>query len=344
MNTKTKGDNMNKLTKIGVSALCGSLATVASAQAGEMTVTGGASMTYMSLSDEVTGNPLGMATGMTFTGTGELDNGSTVTLTIANTHKNAYTGSSIAVATPSLGTFKYDEKGGTGLDRIDDMMPTAWEEVDGTGIGMGLQTVSGVGGGSDIEWTLPAEWSMGSTVHVSYSFKPDGSYNSKKSASGTANGSGTVNGSGYDIVVSNNTAVEGLDLFAGYSEISQVSTLGGFVGNREQMSAGATYAVGGFTLGYQQSYDHASTSYDNTAYGVSFAVNDNLSISYATHESRQSQSDNTRLELEGKSLQASYTMGGASIVVAETEVDNKLYATTAASQREGRSIALTLAF
>jgi hypothetical protein len=248
-----------------------------------MTVTGGASMTYMSLTDEVTGNPLGMATGMTFTGTGELDNGSAVTLTIANTHKNAYTGSSITVATPSLGTFKYDEKGGTGLDRIDDMMPTAWEEVDGTGIGMGLQTVAGVGGGSDIEYTLPAEWSMGSTVHVSYSFKPDGTYNSKKGAGGTNGTSGTVNGSGYDIVVSNNTAVEGLNMFAGYSEISQSSSATGFQGDREQTAVGATYAVGGFTLGYQQSYDHNSTSYDNTAYGVSFAVNDNLSISYEEH-------------------------------------------------------------
>ena len=191
---------MNKLTKIGVSALCGSLATVASAQAGEMTVAGSASATYMSLTDEVSGNPLGMATGMTFTGTGELDNGSAVTLTIANTHKNAYTGSSITVATPSIGTFKYDEKGGTGLDRIDDMMPTAWEEVDGTGIAMGLQTVSGVGGGSDLEWTVPSDWAMGSTIHLSYSFRPDGSYNSKKGASGTTNGSGTVNGGGYDAV------------------------------------------------------------------------------------------------------------------------------------------------
>ena len=321
MNTKNnKGVIMNKLTKIGVSALCGSLATVASAQAGEMTVAGGASMTYMSLTDEVTGNPLGMATGMTFTGTGELDNGSTVTLTIANTHKNAYTGSSITVATPSMGTFKYDEKGGTGLDRIDDMMPTAWEEVDGTGIGMGLATVSGVGGGSDIEWTLPSEWTMGSTVHVSYSFHPDGSYNSKKGASGTTD-SGTVDGSGYDVVVMNSSAVEGLN-----------------------MAAGFTYAVGGFTLGYQQSYDSNATNYDNSAYGISFAVNDNLSVSYATHESSQNQADNTRIELEGKSLQASYTVGGASIVIAETEVDNKEYATAAANQREGRAIGLTLAF
>jgi len=334
---------MNKLTKIGVSALCGSLATVASAQAGEMTVTGGASMTYMSLTDEVTGNPLGMATGMTFTGTGELDNGAAVTLTIANTHKNVYTGSSVTVATPSMGTWKYDEKGGTGLDRIDDMMPTAWEEVDGTGIGMGLQTVSGVGGGSDIEWTVPSDWAMGSTIHLSYSFRPDGSYNSKKGASGTANNSGTVNGSGYDVVVSNNSAVEGMNIFAGYSSINQANSLTGFQDDKTQVAGGATYAVGGFTIGYQQSYVDAAISYDNTAYGVSFAVNDNLSVSYGKHESTQKQ-NTTEVELEGKSMQASYTMGGMSIVIAETEVDNKVYATTAASQREGRAIGLTLAF
>ena len=305
---------MNKLTKVGVSALCGSLAAVASAQAGEMTVTGGASMTYMSLTDETTGNPLGMATGMTFTGTGELDNGSTVTLTIANTHKNAYTGSSITVATPSMGTFKYDEKGGTGLDRIDDMMPTAWEEVDGTGIGMGLQTVSGVGGGSDLEWTLPSDWSMGSNVYISYSFHPDGSYNSKKGAGG-ATDSGEVDGSGYDIVVTNNSAVEGLNMFAGYSKISSTDHAGlQALGDEEQMAAGATYAVGGFTLGYQQSWNGGETTYDNSAYGVSFAVNDNLSISYGKHESTQrADGGDTKVDLEGKSLQASYTMGGASM-------------------------------
>jgi outer membrane protein OmpU len=334
---------MNKLTKIGVSALCGSLATVASAQAGEMTVAGSASATYMSLTDEVTGNPLGMATGMTFTGTGELDNGSAITLTIANTHKNAYTGSSITVATPSLGTFKYDEKGGTGLDRIDDMMPTAWEEVDGTGIGMGLQTVSGVGGGSDLEWTLPAEWSAGNTVHVSYSFHPDGSYNSKEGSSG-ATDSGRANGNGFDIVVSNNTAVEGLNMFAGYSETDQSTDANGHGDDKTQVAAGFTYAVGGFTLGAQMSQSDDAVSYENTAYGVSFAVNDNLSISYAKHDSEQDPGHTHAVELEGKSLQASYTMGGMSLVVAETEVDNKEYATAAANQREGRAIALTLAF
>ena len=137
---------MNKLTKIGVSALCGSLASVAAANAGSMDVTGGASATYTSLSDTVVGNPLGMTTALTFTGNGELDNGSTFKVTIAHTNKSAYSASAIALTTPSLGTFTYDEGGGTGIDRIDDMMPTAWEETTGTGLSTGLRTVSGAGG------------------------------------------------------------------------------------------------------------------------------------------------------------------------------------------------------
>ena len=50
---------MNKLTKIGVSALCGSLASVA-ANAGTMEVLGGATATWSSNESTVTGNPIGM--------------------------------------------------------------------------------------------------------------------------------------------------------------------------------------------------------------------------------------------------------------------------------------------
>jgi hypothetical protein len=53
---------MNKLTKVGLSALCGSLAAVSSANAGEMTVTGGVDMSWMSNGGNAstTGNPIGM--------------------------------------------------------------------------------------------------------------------------------------------------------------------------------------------------------------------------------------------------------------------------------------------
>jgi outer membrane protein OmpU len=334
---------MNKLTKIGVSALCGSLASVAAANAGSLAVTGGATATYTSLDGEVTGNPLGMATGMTFTGTGELDNGSTFTLSIGHTNKAAYTGSSIAITTPSLGTFTYDEGGGTGLDRIDDMMPTAWEEVDGTGLAMGLQTVAGAGGNSDIEWAVGVGLPEGMEAYVSLAPRPDGTKNANKGVGGASRVTGV--GYGMDFVgIYSPPAVEGLKVFAGYSEIEQLSAYG----DRKQRALGATYAVGGFTLGYQVSKDNnpgvlpaTADYYDNQAYGISFAVNDDLSISYAEHNSDQVK-DGADVELTGRSIQLSYTVGGASVKVAETEVDNQKY--QSGTNREGRTVALTLAF
>ena len=68
---------MNKLTKVGCSALCGSLAAISAANAGDMTVTGGVDMSWMSLdgNSSDTGNPLGIGSNLTFKASGELDNG-----------------------------------------------------------------------------------------------------------------------------------------------------------------------------------------------------------------------------------------------------------------------------
>jgi len=332
---------MNKLTKIGVSALCGSLASVAAANAGSLAVTGGATATYTSLDGAVTGNPFGMASAMTFTGNGELDNGSTVKLTIAHTNKAAYTGSAISITTPTLGTFTYDEGGGTGLDRIDDMMPTAWEEVDGTGQSMGLRTVAGVGGNNDIEWNVGMGLPDGMNAYLAYNPHPDGSKNTNKGVSGDSNQ--TLDGYGYDVVITHSGLYEGLNVFAGYSDIGQISSLG----DRTQHSIGATYAIGGATLGYQRSKDSnpgvADNYYENDAYGISFAINDNLTVSYGLHNStRNSESGTANVELEGQSLQLSYTVGGASVKFAEAEVDNQNY--VSGTNKEGRTIALTLAF
>ena len=332
---------MNKLTKIGVSALCGSLAAVASANAGSLAVTGGATATYTSLDGAVTGNPLGMATGMTFTGTGELDNGTTFKLSIAHTNKAAYTGSAISMTTPTLGTFTYDEGGGTGLDRIDDMMPTAWEETDGTGLPVGLRTVAGAGGSADVEWTVGMALPDGMNVYGSYAPRPGGgNKNTNKAVGGD---SGVVDGYGWDLVVTHSGLYDGLNVFAGLSEIGQVSTLS----DREQKVWGATFAIGGATLGYQESKDEnpgaASDYYENTAYGVSFSVNDNLSISYGYHESKHNDNDADNVTLDATSIQLAYTVGGASIKVAESEVDRPNYVASGGT-KEGRTIALTLAF
>jgi hypothetical protein len=67
---------MNKLNKIGLSALCGSLASV-TAYAGTLDVTGSAEATYTSRGGEVTGNPIGMKSNLSFVGNGELDGSQT---------------------------------------------------------------------------------------------------------------------------------------------------------------------------------------------------------------------------------------------------------------------------
>ena len=79
---------MKKYTKIGLSALCGSLASISAVNAGSLEVTGSALATYTTLGGQVTGNPIGMATGLTFTGNGELDGGQTFSVAIAHANKN----------------------------------------------------------------------------------------------------------------------------------------------------------------------------------------------------------------------------------------------------------------
>jgi hypothetical protein len=90
---------MNKFTKVGLSALCGSLATIAAANAGTLDVTGSAEATWTSKSGSSTGNPIGMNTGLTFTGNGELDGGQTFSIAIAQTDKAAYSSSNISLVT-----------------------------------------------------------------------------------------------------------------------------------------------------------------------------------------------------------------------------------------------------
>ena len=66
---------MNKLTKYGLTALAGSLVAT-SVSAGELGVSGSWSWSYdAGDSDEVTGNPFSMGDSLSFSGSGETDQG-----------------------------------------------------------------------------------------------------------------------------------------------------------------------------------------------------------------------------------------------------------------------------
>ena len=120
---------MNKLTKIGVSALAGSLAAV-SVNAAELAVTGSATLSYMSTDQEnlTTGNRFGSNSTMGFTASGDV-NGFTVTLMNAISDTAGVSSHYLQVDMGDMCVLKFDQGvGGNGFASIDDKSHTDWEE------------------------------------------------------------------------------------------------------------------------------------------------------------------------------------------------------------------------
>jgi len=338
---------MNKLTKIGVTALCGSLAAVSTANAGELSVTGGADMSWISLDDVATGNPIGIGSNLTFKGAGELENGWTVDLSVAHLNANGYSNTNVTVGVPGLGDFRITQGvSGSGIDRMDDSTPNVWEEAYGTGLGTGIDTVSGTSGGSGVEFT-PSGTPDGLTARFAWSPNVGGSKSADKAGSGVQ---ASAAQSGYDLTLSATSdiiGVDGLTIYGGYANVAQDSNQSGISGDKDEKTLGIKYAVGAFTLGYQWSEEDlgrssGATQYENDGYGITFNVNDDLSIGYNNYDSTQSNS--TNVETNAKSMQVAYTMGGASFRLAEASVDNKTYTTGAANSRDATTLSVSLAF
>jgi len=158
---------MNKLTKVGCSALCGSLAAISAAHAGELTVTGGADMTWISKGGSTTGTPLGIGSNTNVKGSGELDNGWTFALTIANANLQAYSNANINLDMGGLGKLNFNQgNSGNGIAAYDDKMPTAWEESWGNGLSTGVRLPLGSGNSQNIMYTTPTI--MGITLALTH--------------------------------------------------------------------------------------------------------------------------------------------------------------------------------
>jgi len=347
---------MNKITKLGVSALCGSLAAISAVNAGEMGVSGTANVTWTQLGHGETGNPMGMKSNLSFSGSGELDGGQTFTLAIDNTDANVYSAASLSLTTNNLGTFNLSQAGGgNGIGGYDDNMPRAWEEVWDTGVGAGADFAKGVGSSMNIGWTSPSF--AGATIKAAYAPKYGaGAQNDK-----AVGGAGGIYGSGYDIVLDlKPDALSGLEVFAGYSSVEIPNgTFGATIGqkatdNFESGTVGLQYALGPIKAGFQRTAEHFANQvagdvnyYANMSWGVSFNVNDDLSISYGEFQSRKgfvNPGKNETAIIDGESIQAAYTMGGMTLAIADSSIDNASYTTTAAAQHEATTVSLTLAF
>jgi len=352
---------MNKLTKVGCSALCGSLAAVSAANAGDLSVTGGADLTYVSISgtgpEVVTGNPIGMASAVTFKGSGELDNGWTFALTIAEGDASAYSSSNIDIVMGGLGSINFDQgDSGNGIAAYDNVMPTAWEEAHGAGLSGTVKTVLGSGSSQNIMYTTPTI--LGTTIAYTYAHDLGTTDVADKTTSATGD---TIKGQDLTMKISGAGGIEilsGLNMYFGVHNADDYD-ISQRVNDKWEGVSALTYDLGPVSIGWMVSglYDgdesarDAFHTYKNKAYGIAFNVNDDLSVSYGMYESRKvgvahresvlttGEEDRT---VEVTSWQAAYTMGGASVRVADVNADNAGF--TSANDQTATIMSLSLAF
>ncbi len=326
--TKHKGViNMNNLRKIGLSALAGSLATF-SVNAADVSVSGGASITFddSNRGKGDRGNGFYMGDSLKFNMSGETDGGIGIAV-YYEIDGGALDDYNLKMS-GDWGTLTFDGHGGSSaLGAIDDKTPNAYEEAwavidtDGTSATGSATVINGAGGNNMFIYSSP---SMGGAV-FSTAYQNHGA-------------AATESYQDFSVVVTPE-GIDGLSIGAAVADHT-VST------NKdlEENTIYATYAVGSVTVGVQTSeYDHetANSDTESLAVGISFAVNDDVSISYNRHDV-EFESGASLVDQESTGISASFTSGGMTIAGSTNEVDN--IAGAATRDAEGYEFTLSFAF
>ena len=335
-------------------ALFAGLFAFSSANAGEMTVTGTMQATYQSEVDGVTGNPLGLNTDLTFTGTTEVLDGTAVTWTMGT--DGTFLGDSgadhtLAFAT-GYGTFIVGNTGDA-ADAVDDITPSAFEEANGSGSGTySVDFGSANNGSMSLAYRNADLFGTGISVGYNHYPKLDGTTNNEKGAS--ANAGPTAKGASSMYVATNlsklpvigDTALGGLKLTAGYEQSDSSNAL---YQNKEGATIAANYAMGPVSLGYQKKvYQAMSTTRANDTFykddilGIAFAVNDSFAVSYNVYTSDKHDKSGSQIEQETTAINVAYTVGGLTLGFQDAQTDNAAY--TSAKEDNTRTFSIKTAF
>ena len=313
---------MNNLKKVGLTALAGALVSV-SANAADLSVTGGASLSFAGEEKQTTGNGWSMNNGVTFSASVEQDNGWTITATqILNdddvASNRVFDTRSLGIDMGDSGTVTFYGTGGSGaVSAIDDVTPTAgeesWDDVTGA------DSVPGGPTGNNMFHYTNSSLMDGLAITASYT-PSDGTTEIESSS---------------DFAVKY-TGIDGLTLGAGAGEDNGEATT---VVDSDVVYA--TYTFDAFSVGYSASEnDSTATNADKemTALGISYAVSEDMSISYNVSEIEYENA--TLSDQEATGISVSYTMGSLSLKANHNTVDN--IAGAATDDRSG--YALTLGF
>ena len=337
---------MNNFKKIGMTALAASLVST-SVFAGEMAVTGSASIGYENYKADSTAataaqsstKSFSMGNQLTFSGSGELDNGLNVALSFvldqgdnadsaAGSAESPFDSHSVSVSSDSFGKLVYHGEGGDSAQAAvgDTAAGNIWDTFDGTNRGGGTSEMSDSGGGTNFTYTLP---SMVDGLTVSASYQPAGANDESDTA--------------YALTYA---GIDGLSVSYGKgSNDGQAAGSGGSTTNADVTSIIATYAYGPITLAYSDHEFDSNTDtsdQDTTSFKVSYTVSDAISISYGEEEMESGTAADA--DAEYSAISASYTAGGMTISASMKEMENGNFATTAANDEEFVGLGVSFAF
>ena len=321
---------MTNLKKVGLTALAGTLATITAVQAAEVTVSGIAQVSYTTKSvdttalDETSSDAFGKDTKIKFSASGEMDNGMTASWMHHHSGGGIFS-SLVTLDMGDMGSLYMDQgnAGRQGITTIQDKVPNAgeqvWDDTSGSttdGHGTPKHGVANVGSGNTLGYAITSGM-MKVSAGLSYN---NGSQPSAAVTFADVGGSGLTVGAGM-------ATSQNVDL----TTEDDVDTVF------------ATYTMGSFTVGAQKTSvdaESASSDIERNAYGVSMAVNENLSVSYGVSDTEFDESG--LKDEENSGVSASYTAGGMTVGIVHNSKDNE--GGTDQTDRSVTELKLTLAF
>ena len=322
---------MNKFKKIGLSALAGSLVAV-SANAGEMSVAGSASVGLEHINGGAanSGKSWYMGNQLTFSGSGELDNGMNVSLsfvidqgddetdTTTGAPNSPFDSHSVSVGMDGLGTVTFHGEGGSASQAAMDGSAAGgmWDNFQAAAD----EPKAAKGSNDMITYALPT---LLDDLALAASYTPAGDGGASSSTSWSAT---------Y-------TGIEGLTLAYGSGEDNSAKT------TADATAWKVSYAYGPITVtATDLEYDHETSTSDRDmeSQAVSYTISDELSIGYGVEEITDGSASSEKAEFSG--FNVSYTAGGLTLTGKMQEGDNISYSTAATEDRELWVVGASFAF
>jgi outer membrane protein OmpU len=278
------------------------------------------------------GTSFSMGNQLTFTGSGELDNGLNVALSFVLDQGDAapspFDSHSVTISSDAMGSLTLAGEGGTSASGA--IAKTAagnlWDAFDGLGT---LNTVSFA---TDLLTTVSAgdNGFMYTSPELTDGLTLVGSYVPK----GTSRESGT----GYGV---NYTGFDGLTV--NYASQDIVGTTTALSGDHDVLKV--SYVYGSFTATASNSDYSTGTAASNSearSYAVSYSVSDELSLTYGTEEFVSGTTGDQDAEISGISF--AYTAGGMTLSGSMKDGENLVYGTNTVEDREQWTLGASFAF